>query len=255
MPTHQMNRVRHGTRRRTLTVDTVEQLTPSLRRIHFVSRDLRDFVSEAPDDHIKLFLPLSCDSEVHGPSFCMRDYTPRKFDTERGMLTIDFALHETGPATSWARMAQPGDTVEIGGPRGSNVVSDDFDWYLLIGDETALPAVGRRVEELRPGVPVTTLVMVNDSAEKQHFSSRAALTSEWLYRAGQSVDDAKLFELALSALTLPKGDGYVWIAAETTVARIVRQYVSDHLGHPKEWIKASGYWTQGLVATHEKLQA
>ena len=50
--------------------------------------------------------------------------------------------HDGGPATSWAKAAVPGDTLEIGGPRGPTIVANDFDWFLLVGDETALPAIG-----------------------------------------------------------------------------------------------------------------
>ena len=81
----------------------------------------------------------------------MRDYTPRAFDAAGNRLTIDFALHDAGPATAWALNARPGETLLIGGPRGSTVVPDDFDFYLLAGDETALPSIGRRLESPASG--------------------------------------------------------------------------------------------------------
>ena len=76
----------------------------------------------------------------------MRDFTPRRFDSKTATLVIDFALHDAGPATRWALGARAGDRLEIGGPKSSKVVPDDFDGYLLVGDESALPAIGRRVE-------------------------------------------------------------------------------------------------------------
>jgi NADPH-dependent ferric siderophore reductase len=90
------------------------------------------------------------------------------------VLVIDFAIHEAGPATKWAIKAAPGDTLDIGGPRGSAVVPDDFDWYLLIGDETALPSIGRRTEELRAGVPVITAVVVDGADSEQVFDAKSA---------------------------------------------------------------------------------
>jgi NADPH-dependent ferric siderophore reductase len=184
----------------------------------------------------------------------MRDYTPRAFDPAQGSLTIDFALHDAGPATAWALAAQVGDRLEIGGPRGSIVVADDFDWYLLIGDETALPAIGRRIEGLRPGIPVTSAVVIENDAERQAFETRSAWTPLWISRAGASHDDAALLRLALSDYVLPEGDGYVWIAAEAGVARALRSHVVDTLGHPKAWLKASGYWTRGEADVHETIQ-
>ena len=254
MTLHQITRVRRETRRRLLKVVDVERLTPCMQRIRFFSPELHDFASAAPDDHIKLIFPNpAADSDAEA-GVNTRDYTPRKYDADRNTLTIDFFLHEAGPATAWALGAKNGDILEVGGPRGSSVVTDDFDWYLLIGDETALPAIGRRVEELRPGVPVTTLVVIDNAAEEQTFATRAALKQLWLYRNGQTLDDATLFQRALTTFTRPPGDGYIWIAAEARTARSVRHFVIDELHHPKEWLKAAGYWREGEIASHEKIE-
>ena len=244
MTLHQISRVRRETRRRMLVVASVERLTPRMQRIHFTSDDLRDFDSAAPDDHIKLFLPTA-----DGPQ--SRDYTPRVFDPAGGKLTVDFALHEAGPATAWALAAKIGDQLELGGPRGSNIVADDFDWYLLIGDETALPAIGRRLEELRPGVPVTTIVAIDDEGERQTPETRAAWTPVWALRKQGASDDAALILAALAGYKPPAGDGYVWIAAEGRVARDLRRHFVETLGHPREWVKAAGYWARGQSAVHE----
>jgi NADPH-dependent ferric siderophore reductase len=247
LPRHAINRVRRETRRRGLTVTAVEHLTPNMRRIHFTSPDLHDFDSGSPDDHIKLFLPAA-DGSGQG---CMRDYTPRAFDPQARTLVVDFALHDAGPATAWALGAGVGDTLDIGGPRGSTIVTDDFDWYLLIGDETALPAIGRRVEELRPGVAVTTVVVVDSAAEHQTFETRADWRPIWISRDERSVTDDVLVIDALAACPLPAGDGYVWIAAEALAARAIRAHVTDVVGHPQAWLRSSGYWVRGEPGASE----
>ena len=241
---HQIVRLRHDTRRRRLTVTAAARLTPGMLRIHFASPELADFVSAGFDDHIKLFLPGEA-----GP--VARDYTPRGFDPVARTLTIDFALHADGAATGWARSATVGDTLEIGGPRGSAVVPDDFDWHLLVGDETALPAIGRRLEELRAGVPVTTLVMVEDGAEAQPIRTLADWRPVWFARGrGDDADDA--LGRALDAFAWPEGDGFVWIAAEATTARALKSRVLER-GHPPGWLKAAGYWVRGEPGASEKL--
>jgi NADPH-dependent ferric siderophore reductase len=244
---HQITRIRRETRRRQLTLANIERLTPNMLRLGFTSSDLQDFDSAAFDDHIKLMFPsLGDDGRPN-----MRDFTPRRFDVARGTLVIDFALHEAGPATQWASDAKVGDTLEIGGPRGSAVVPDDFDWYLLIGDETALPAIGRRVEELRAGVPVTTVVVQSDR-EAQAFPTKAAWTARWVARDASS-DDAALLRAALADYTLPPGDGFVWIAAEASVAKDLRNFFVEERRHPKEWTKAAGYWKRGQADVHERI--
>lgn len=134
---HQVLRVRHETKRRRLTVREVARVTPGMIRVVLADPSLADFVSAGFDDHVKLFFPSEGEPE-------RRDYTPRAFDAAAGTLTVDFMLHDAGPATRWAADARPGDTIEIGGPRGSVVVSDSFDWWLLVGDETALGGINAK---------------------------------------------------------------------------------------------------------------
>jgi NADPH-dependent ferric siderophore reductase len=229
---HEIVKVRHELRRRRIEVARVEMVTPRMKRITFASPELQGFASPSPDDHVKLFFSSGNGEPV------MRDYTPRAFDAQAATLVVDFALHERGPATEWARAAQVGDWLEVGGPRGSTMVPDDFDWYLLIGDEAALPSIGRRVEGLRAGVPVRTLVVIEDEGEQQSFATAAGWTGTWLVRDG-SADE----RLLISALgKLPPGDGYVWIGAEGAVARALYSYITDELRHEKAWIKSASYW-------------
>jgi NADPH-dependent ferric siderophore reductase len=161
-------RVRHETKMRLLQVREVSRLTPKMVRVVVGGEALAGFISAAHDDHVKLFFPQpGHDKPVlptptpNGPVYpegaprpAARDYTPRRYDATANALTIDFVLHGVGPATTWAAQARPGQFLGVGGPRGSFIVPDDFDWYLLAGDETAIPAIGRRLQELPAGTRV-----------------------------------------------------------------------------------------------------
>jgi NADPH-dependent ferric siderophore reductase len=248
---HGINRIRHELRRRRLTVTSTELLTPHMLRFGFTSPDLHDFISASHDDHIKLFFPAD-GNDADGGKAVMRDFTPRRFDRSCGTLFIDFALHDAGPAMRWATSARAGDMLEIGGPKGSSVVPDDFDWYVLIGDETALPAIGRRVEELRKDVPVASFV-VTEPGETHDFDTMAAWTPRWVTRDASS-DDSSLLRAALADFAWPSGEGFVWIAAEASVARDIRSTIVDGFGQPRQWTKAAGYWKRGQAAAHEKIE-
>lgn len=245
---HQIIRHRHEIKLRSLTVKEKANVTPGMIRITLQSDDLADFTSLSPDDHVKLFIP----SDAGEPD--RRDYTPRSFDREARTLTLDFAVHDAGPATRWAIDAAVGDTLNIGGPRGSVTVSPTFDWWVLVGDETALPAIGRRLEELPAGVRVITVIAVVGPEEEQSFSTQTDHQAIWVHRPlAEAADPAPVLD-ALKALTPPEGEGFVWIASEAQVARAVRDYVGTAWNHPKGWLKAAGYWKQGVADAHEKLE-
>ena len=131
------------------------------------------------------------------------------------------------------------------------MVSPAVKRWLLVGDETALPAIGRRIEELDADARVTSIMAVASPAEEQVFETAADLTALWAHRELRLASDPTALLDALRAIDLP-GDGFVWVAAEASVARSIRSYLVEERGHPSEWIKAAGYWMEGKVDAHEK---
>ena len=260
MTRHLVTRVRYETRLRTAEVTAVERITPKMARITVAGAALDGFVSTGFDDHVKLFFPAPGEALVlpalgpgvpqpAAPLSPMRDFTPRRLGDRE--LVLDFALHEAGPATEWATLAKPGDQLGIGGPRGSFVVPDDFDWELLIGDETALPAIGRRLEELSARSRAIVVAAVAGPEEQQVFESLARVEVHWVHRPLSAAADPKPLLDAVAALTLPDGEGYAWVACESATAKLLRQHLVGERGLPKASVKAAGYWRPGRADFHE----
>jgi NADPH-dependent ferric siderophore reductase len=260
-----VERVRHVLKARRITVLRTERLTPHIVRVTFGSPELHDFGTASFDDHVKLMLPRVPGQPVVLPVFSgdgprlpegaerplMRDYTPRRFDAAAGELDIEFALHGDGPAAAWAAQAAPGQEVGIGGPRGSTIFPLDYDWHLLVGDETSLPAIARRLEELPAGAPVVAIVEVGDLADRRELSTRASLQVQWVSPSGEG-DDSALAK-AVQAWTRPEGEGYAWAAGEAhDIAAVRRVLVGPH-GLDKNHVRAAAYWKRGAAGHHESL--
>jgi len=247
MNTPIIHRVSHEIKRRRLDVLRVVDITPRMRRITLGGPELAGFVSLGSDDHIKLMFPQNAAEQAalqsptfsikgDGPQPAMRDYTPRRFDLNLGELDIDFVLHGDGPASTWAEQAQVGQHLYIGGPRGSMIVPDIFDSYLLIGDETALPAIARRLEELPAGRTVLAVIEIADAAERQALQSAAEVEVIWVVRGQADLLDT------VRALTLPSGALYTFVAMETKLSRQVRRVLLDTHKLDEAFLKAVGYW-------------
>lgn len=242
-----IHRVSHEIKRRKLEVLRVTDITPKMRRITLHGPDLNGFISLGPDDHVKLIFAASPEEQAalnnfipgapsDGPKPVMRDYTPRRYDSVSGELDIDFVLHGEGPAATWAAQAQPGQFLNIAGPRGSMIVPDIFDSYLLIGDETALPAIARRLEELPANRSALVVVEVADSGEQQVFDSKAQVDVIWIVRGEQDLVDV------VRRLEMPEGKLYAWIATESLLSRKLRRVLLGEFGLEEEFVKAAGYW-------------
>lgn len=238
-----VQRVRHEIKRRELQVKRVAALSPHLRAITLTGEDLPGFHSPSFDDHIKLFFAPAAEGEEGQ----RRDYTPRHYDPVANELTLEFALHGDGPAAGWAAAAQPGSRLTIAGPRGSFIIPTDYDWHLLVGDETALPAISRRLEELPAGARAIVVLNLPDPADRRALASAAALELHWV------ASDAELLE-AVRALPLPGGEGYAWCAGEAGAMAALRKLLVEEKGHDRHAIRAAAYWKRGAIAHHENLE-
>ncbi|MBT9385804.1 siderophore-interacting protein [Pseudooceanicola sp. CBS1P-1] len=239
LPTPVIERHRFEIRRRALTVTKKEMLTPQMIRLTLTSPDLADFASASFDDHVKCFFDVA---GAEKPA--MRDYTPRRFDTEACELVLDFAVHEAGPATAWAVAAEVGSVLNIGGPRGSRKITGPILHWVLIGDETALPAIGRFCEEAPAGTKVTVIAGIRDAAEEQVFDTAADLDLRWVHRGEAVTDPAPLLEVLQGLDLAPQT--FVWTAAEGSVTQALRAWLLDS-GHPLVWTKSAGYWVRGTA--------
>lgn len=257
-------RQRHPLRFRLVEVASRELLTPSMLRLTFTGDELQGFSSPGFDDHAKLIFPDPETGEIPRPTVTeegiswpegkrplARDYTPRSFDANKRLLTIDFALHEEGVATDWARKAEPGDLLGIAGPRGSFIVPVNFDWHLLVGDETAIPAISRRLEELPAGARAIAVIEVDSEEHQLPLHAGAQAEVHWAFRRGAPAGQSDALLRSLQSLDFPAGDYYAWVACESATAKTLRQYLVSERAASAKWMRASGYWKPGKTATHD----
>ena len=218
-PVRRIERVRYEIQRRELRVTRVEPRGDRFVAVTVQGDSLRSFASASFDDHVKLMLPDGAGGLL------MRDYTPRAFDTERGELVLEFALHGTGPFADWAAQAQVGQPLTVAGPRGSMVIPTDYDWHLLVGDDSAWPAIARRLEELPAGVRVELLLLMPDvpawpAGVSRQLQWRCCPTPEALTQA-------------LRELALPPGEGFAWCAGEARLMATLRDVLLHEKRHPR----------------------
>lgn len=260
LPSREPRRLRYETRRRDLTVTATDLLSPHMKRIT-LSGDMEGFQSLGFDDHVKLFFPDPETGEIALPGGeakpIGRDYTPRFFDVAAGTLVLDFALHgiadgTAGPATRWAQDAKPGDILVLGGPRGSAVWSTDFALHLLIGDDTALPAIGRRLAELPQGARAIVLAGVDSPEDRLLFETQADVTIHWVFR--DPAHGGHDLAAAVAGLCLTERDIFAWVGTEAAQARLIRTDLLERKRIDPRHLKAAGYWQKGETGAGGRIE-
>jgi NADPH-dependent ferric siderophore reductase len=125
------------------------------------------------------------------------------------------------------------------------IVPLELGWHLLVGDATALPAISRRLEEL-PADSRAFVFVLADEADRRAFGGAAQAEVQWL-----ASEDALV--AALRALALPAAEtGFAWGGGEAALMARVRQVLLEK-GVPKQHMRVSAYWKQGVADHHEDL--
>lgn len=255
--------VYHDITVRTLEVLRVRRVTPRMVRVTLGGPELAGFVDRSPADHVKVFFPepgtevlvlprVADDGDglefpTEPPFPVSRDYTTRRYDASAGELDLDFVLHGRGVASRWAERAEPGMRLGVAGPRGSITVPWEFDWYLFAGDETALPAIARMLEDLPAGVPAKVFLLVDDAGEEEELRTRADAEILWLHRDGLAHGEGDFLEKAVRGVEFLPGLPFIWVAGEAGELKPVRRYLHRELRLDRDYTDVDGFWKRGVV--------
>ena len=238
------------------TVTAVADVTPTVRRVVLTGSPAAvaaagptiSLLVPGPGDRCPRFPQVARDGRIVWPAgphgISLRSYTARRQDPQRAELEIDFVLHGDGPAAAWAAAAVPGALLGVAGgaPLGHRPAAE----LLLVGDETALPAITRILGEAPPSARGTVLVEVADDREEQPLPAPAGVTVRWLHRGSTAPGESTLLADAVAALDRPAGeDLFAWVAAESAAVRAIRADLRGRWGLTRAQHHAIGYWRKG----------
>ena len=241
-------------------VRRVERVTPRMARVTVGGPDLADFPAAGTDQNVMLYFypegtrlpePLTLDaarrmwSQVRPLT---RTYTIRRYDPATNEIDFDFVLHgDHGLASAWAQRAQPGDSLIFVGPSPAYRPAPEADWYLLAGDETALPAIAAILQCLPPTAPARVYVEVADAAEEQPLPVGAEVELTWLRRDGVPAGRSEALVGALHRARLPAGVADVWVAGERSAVLAIRRHLLEERGFDRSRVRPTTYWRAGQI--------
>lgn len=245
---------------RFVKVVKVEAVTPLMRRVRVTGEDLERYFTEE-NLHIVLVIPPAGVAEPAWPRIganglvewpdnsnrpATRHYTIRSYDRKNQTIDIDFVIHaDSGPGSTWANNVEIGQVLGIAGPLGLGVRAAD--WYLLAGDETALPAIARILENLPENAEGTALIEIASLAEKQVLKKPDAMNIQWLCRDDEAAGTTDLLFSAVQQIVLPVDTRsiFVWAGCEFKAFKSIRSYLRKECELKKEQHLVVSYWRKG----------
>lgn len=296
-------------------VVAVERLSPSFVRVELGGDCLAEFGVDGPtyDQRIKLVFPqtpggplprfepdaenwyaawlaLPEEERGHMRTYTIRDLRGTGTDTR---LVVDVVVHADdhgapGPGCAWAAAARVGDRVVVLGPRrGHHYGGIEFDpgtagRLLLVGDETAVPAICAVLEQLPRSASGAAFLEVPSAEDVLPVQHPDGVEVVWLPRGGAEPGarmhpavldhlgadvavpddigevDPDLWETptysssgeevdgAVTVVGHDLADVYAWIAGEAKVVTGLRRALVNDLGLDRRQVAFMGYWRRGV---------
>lgn len=233
-------------------VQATHQLTPLMIRVTVTGAEIALLDGGHFDDRVKLVFPDD-DGQVRPPALVNgrldwprpfpvnREYTIARINDEA--IDIDFVLHDGGHASRWAQRAQPGDEIWLVGPKSDTQILEGTSSFVILGDETALPAIARCLREMSPDAVGRVAIEVADEQERQELDHPQGVSVTWLYRGGVAGASPLLGEY-LESIDVPNDGAYLWAAGEAGAMRPIRIWARAH-GFDRSNCNISGYWRAG----------
>ncbi|MBH0065616.1 siderophore-interacting protein [Psychrobacter sp. SZ93C1] len=225
---------------RILEVKSIIDITPNMRRITLGGEAFDGFPADQESGYIKLMFP-----QDEGRKPIMRTYTiVQQRDSE---IDVDFVLHglnhqgTEGLASHWAKTTAIGDRILIGGPGEKKLINHQADWFLLVGDMTALPAITVNLAQLPDDAVGYAVIEVLSDADIQSVKKPQNLEIHWVINPAASDSHYPLLE-QVKALTWLEGEAAVWTACEFNSMRALRQYFKHDRNVAKTHLYISSYW-------------
>jgi NADPH-dependent ferric siderophore reductase len=246
---------------REIRVVSSRRISPHMQRLRFAGSDLDRFTHGGL--HMRLLLPpqgrrpvwpsMGVDGLLVWPAgedaLTVRVYTIRAIDAASGWLDVDFVLHpgQDTPAAVFAQNAQAGDVIGMIGPGGGE--APEGQTLLLVGDDTALPAIGRILEHLPASTRAEALIEIDGPDDRIALRQGDNIDITWLYRHGCEAGTAGLLPAALrershAALA---DDLFVWAGCEFADFREIRKIVRKEWGLARDRHLVTAYWRRGAL--------
>lgn len=296
-------------------VRAVDRVSPSFVRVTLGGAELSDLGTpgEVYDSRVKLVFPpasgvlAEIDRSTHdwwgsylavpeGERGSMRTYSVRELrvaDDGSTEVDIDFVLHLepglTGPASRWASTAAVGQELWLVGPRrgvrahgGAEYAPGAATSVVLVGDETAAPAIARILEDAPRDLRGVAFIEVPSPADVLAIDVPAGVDVHWLPRDAGEPHGLRLIPAVLEHLgdddasdeirvtdiegedllwETPEYSGlgeeiardddpagrYFWIAGESGVVTTLRRHLVKDLGVDRAQVAFMGYWRRGVA--------
>ncbi len=223
-------------------------------RLTFEGAHVHELAGHEPAASVRLLVPSPGATELVIPTWngnefllpdgsrpALRTFTPLRVDPDGGRIDLEIVRHPGGAVSTWAEDAGPGSPAAISGPGSGYVPDQRAARFVLLGDETALPAISQLVEMLPTDAPLEIHVEVTSEDARIELPQRDGCELTWYVTPSDELPGTGLVDV-IRGVTAVDDHTRIWAAGEAASMQAIRAHLFKTLGIPRSQASVRGYW-------------
>lgn len=170
----------------------------------------------------------------------LRTFTPVDFDASTNQLTLDIVRHRGGEISQWAETVRMGDAAAISGPGRGESIDHNAHHYVLLGDETAIPAIRQMIEAIPDAIRVTVHIETVSPEARLELPGHPGLSIIW-HDAEAAAAPCSQLQAAITTVAIDDATR-IWAAGEAAAVQAIRKYLFNERAVPRHHTSIRGYW-------------
>lgn len=236
-----------------VTVVERAELSPRMLRVTLEGDVFRRIEIDQPAMSIRFVVPWPGESlelpEWNGNEFLLADgrrpalrtFTPLRHDVDRGRLDLEIVRHDGGAVSGWAETVGQGSTAAFSGPGAGYDFPQDAARLLVVGDETAMPAIRQLIEMAPDGIALDVHVETVTPEARPDLEARDVDDVTWYDTPSGALPGGALVAYVEALTSLP-ATTHVWAAGEASSVQRIRNHLFKTLGIERSRGTVRGYW-------------
>lgn len=227
------------------------ELSPRMLRLSFEGDVIGDLAVPDPAASVRLLVPTPGTTDLVIPTWngnefllpdgsrpALRTFTPLHIDGDH--MELEIVRHPGGAVSTWAETAKMGSGAALSGPGSGYEIDSTANCFVLLGDETAIPAIRNLLEMLPGHVEIEVHIEASSSDARLELPSHPRLTITWHVR-GRHFDSSPLVGV-VGDWSKVDAATRIWAGGEASTMHAIRKHIHQTLGVGRDQSSIRGYW-------------
>lgn len=189
-----------------------------------------------PGEHLRILVGINRDTSMQDK---VRTYSIWRYNQSNAQIDLAVCTHSTGIGSRWVQELTIGDPIYFTGPKGKFTLDTSGDYYVFVGDISALAHLYELNRHLPPTKPVFSIVYADEEADYfPDLTGNAPFSFQQLPQNPATM----LIKQLNSMIKNQPGKGLLYIGGDSRVCVNLNHHFRRSLGWPSSQIKTKPFW-------------